>query len=268
MLSLHTVIVLGSLWACGDGEEAPAEPGTLSTEPVEAVVFLDGDEVGTTPWTPSEEAVGQTVVVRANGYESRSAEVGDDDVTIQLSEGCEELLGYDGPLADDHALTPEELVRLPPGRLPILRNEIFARYGRTFSKQRFAQHFERQAWYEPNPNYDDAVLTETDKANAQLIKSFEGDPDRLTERYLERNQFRGKGFTLAFVDASKVMVIKGEDIYESQQAERFWQPRGDWVITWASPEAYRPGAKGARLWKLDRKTGRILQSMPLRPARG
>jgi len=269
MTAMGTFMVLATFLACGEAEPPEPVAGTLSTKPVDAKVFLDGFEVGTTPWTPDAEKVPLTVVVRANGYQRRSAEVGSEDVMIELSPGCEELLGYDGVFANGYALTPAELAVMKPPRIGFLRNEVFARYGRAFNKDRYQEHFAKQAWYMENPHYDDAVLTEVDKANLELLKSFEGDPERWAERILERNQFKGMGRTLAFTDADTVVIAKGVgDIYESETFERRWMARGQWVITWEEPETFRPGAKGARLWKLDIKTGRVTESEPLSPARG
>jgi len=267
-MTIATWWMLGALMACGEAPAPEPTVGTLSTEPSAAVVFVGDDRVGTTPYTPSAGDVPVTVVLRANGFASRSAEIGTSDLTVTLAPGCEELLGYDGVLADGYALTPEDLVSQKPGQLSFLRNEVFARYGRSFNKEKFAKHFAKKSWYEANKHYDDGVLTEVDKKNLALIKSFEGEPQKWTKRYLERNQFRGQGRTLAFVDADKVMVGKGADLYEWEQHERHWLARGEWVITWNTPDTFRPSAKGARLWKLDMKTGRILESVALRAPRG
>ena len=57
--------------------------------------------------------------------------------------------------------------------LGFLRNEIYARYGRTFSTDKYRSFFRRQKWYSPDSAYSDARLTDTDRENIKLIQSLE-----------------------------------------------------------------------------------------------
>ena len=53
--------------------------------------------------------------------------------------------------------------------LDIMRNEIFAEYGYTFSTEKWHNYFSQFAWYRPTFDNVDDQLTETDKANIKTI---------------------------------------------------------------------------------------------------
>lgn len=54
-----------------------------------------------------------------------------------------------------------------------LRNEIYARHGRVFKDVELQKTFAAMNWYKPNPEYNDALLTETEKENLKLIVEAE-----------------------------------------------------------------------------------------------
>lgn len=58
--------------------------------------------------------------------------------------------------------------------LRLMRNSIFARYGRAFQSKDLQQYFLKTDWYEVNPDYTDALLTEQDKEELKLIQLWEG----------------------------------------------------------------------------------------------
>ncbi|MEO0787217.1 MAG: YARHG domain-containing protein [Bacteroidota bacterium] len=74
----------------------------------------------------------------------------------------------------DHSvlLTEEQLARLPTKVLPIMRNEIYARHGYRFKNPYWEKYFAR-AGFEPRSDHVDDRLSETDRANAQLILAVE-----------------------------------------------------------------------------------------------
>ncbi|MCX6644800.1 MAG: YARHG domain-containing protein [bacterium] len=71
-------------------------------------------------------------------------------------------------------LTEAELDRKTSEQLRLMRNTIYARYGREFQDREFRHYFYCQPWYQPNPHYTDALLTELDLANIDLIVAAEG----------------------------------------------------------------------------------------------
>lgn len=86
---------------------------------------------------------------------------------------------YIFPNSDKEYLTSEDIESISESMLPFARNEIFARHGRKFSDEKYANYFETKNWYngtiEPEEfdknNLDD--LNEFEKTNIDLIKSFE-----------------------------------------------------------------------------------------------
>lgn len=83
---------------------------------------------------------------------------------------------YVFPESDKRYLTEEEVRAQDPDKLLIGRNEIFARHGRMFDTQELADYFNSQPWYNgtiPASQFDDSVLNEYERANADLIKRIE-----------------------------------------------------------------------------------------------
>ena len=57
--------------------------------------------------------------------------------------------------------------------LRILGNEIFARHGRVFKDAELQKYFVSQTWYQPNPDFKDEQLNETEFKNLSAIKLAE-----------------------------------------------------------------------------------------------
>jgi len=57
--------------------------------------------------------------------------------------------------------------------LKLLRNTIFAKYGRSFKSDMLKTWFAKKSWYKVNPNYSDKVLTNTDKKNITTFHNLE-----------------------------------------------------------------------------------------------
>jgi hypothetical protein len=57
--------------------------------------------------------------------------------------------------------------------LRVLRNEIYARRGRVFKDKELQKYFAAQSWYQPNPDFKDESLTETESKNLAVIKEVE-----------------------------------------------------------------------------------------------
>lgn len=55
----------------------------------------------------------------------------------------------------------------------LLRNMIYAKYGYSFKNEKLDRYFSTYEWYSKNPNYNDNMLTETDKANVSLLSEYE-----------------------------------------------------------------------------------------------
>lgn len=74
-------------------------------------------------------------------------------------------------------VTAADLEGLSTWELDVMRNEIFARYGRGFNRADLQAHFDQQPWYtrryDPEIFPTDRLLTEIQKANAAFILTYQ-----------------------------------------------------------------------------------------------
>jgi hypothetical protein len=70
-------------------------------------------------------------------------------------------------------ITPAMVEGLFVEDLRVLRNEIYAKRGRVFKDKKLQEYFAAQAWYQPNPDFKDDNLTETEFKNLAVIKEVE-----------------------------------------------------------------------------------------------
>ena len=73
----------------------------------------------------------------------------------------------------ERPLLPADLEVFSKAALRIWRNAIYARHGRIFKSEDLQALFNEYAWYTPDENYSDDKLTDTDRANIELIQEFE-----------------------------------------------------------------------------------------------
>ena len=92
---------------------------------------------------------------------------------MEFVEGEEAEDAYVLPESNEKELSADELRDLGADRLRIARNEIYARYGRSFQDEALAQYFQKKAWYCQSEPIEDAVLSETELANRDLILQAE-----------------------------------------------------------------------------------------------
>lgn len=86
-------------------------------------------------------------------------------------------------ILNDSYLSSSDLNGLSLWQLRLLRNTVFAKYGRTYPKPEdwsMQQHFNSRPWYSPNENYNSnqqyVSLTSADEANLVVIKQAENSP--------------------------------------------------------------------------------------------
>ncbi|MBP5450874.1 MAG: YARHG domain-containing protein [Treponema sp.] len=70
-------------------------------------------------------------------------------------------------------LKKSDLENLDAAQLRLMRNAIYARHGRVFTSVDLQSLWECYTWYKPNPDYNDSMLTKTDKKNLKLIQDME-----------------------------------------------------------------------------------------------
>jgi len=71
------------------------------------------------------------------------------------------------------SLSEGDLSGLALGELRILRNAIFARHGRTFESPGLQRYYNSRSWYSADADYSDDRLSDTDRANLQVISEAE-----------------------------------------------------------------------------------------------
>jgi hypothetical protein len=70
-------------------------------------------------------------------------------------------------------LTREQLKGLSLWELQVLRGTVFGRHGRVFKDRDIQGYLREQDWYKPNPNFSNALLNNTERANLDLIREME-----------------------------------------------------------------------------------------------
>ncbi len=83
------------------------------------------------------------------------------------------LLPGDMELFENRDVTEQMLRGLSLHELRLLRNEVYARHGRTFRAQWLQQYFDMQPWYTIDENFKDESLTGSDKTNVETIVKYE-----------------------------------------------------------------------------------------------
>jgi hypothetical protein len=144
------------------------------------------------------------------------------------------LPGYNGFWNRNRKITVLDILDSYPDRLPYLRNEIYARYGRAFVTKAYQNYFDLQSWYRVRGNYTDNWLSETDRYNAELIRAIEEAPSATdTFAILRRNSEYQSSDRLFIFTSSEVLEedkdssdIYGRNVYPP----RFYIAVGDWVV--------------------------------------
>lgn len=70
-------------------------------------------------------------------------------------------------------LTDGDLAGYDAFDLNIIRNEIYARHGRSFVKAIYRDYFRRQGWYSENSSYQGSWLSPIEKRNANFVAAYQ-----------------------------------------------------------------------------------------------
>jgi YARHG domain len=90
----------------------------------------------------------------------------------QDSEAFKKLEGVD---FSKQKVTRDELKDLEQYELSLLRGVVFGRHGRVFKERDIQAYLKDQTWYKPDPNFSNASLNDTERANLDLIRELEAD---------------------------------------------------------------------------------------------
>ena len=77
------------------------------------------------------------------------------------------------PDSDTRLYTKEELKQYDKDTLALIRNEILARHGYPFKKEKYLSYFGSKSWYTIDPDFDYSCLNSVEMANVETIKSLE-----------------------------------------------------------------------------------------------
>jgi hypothetical protein len=79
----------------------------------------------------------------------------------------------DMELFENRLISAQMLHGLSLYELRLLRNEVYARHGRSFQAPWLAQYFFSQPWYQPDDNFKDEQVTGSEKTNVETIVAYE-----------------------------------------------------------------------------------------------
>lgn len=82
--------------------------------------------------------------------------------------------GYILPMSSQRLLTYADIEGLSKEEIAYARNEIYARHGYVFQKQKYRDYFGSKSWYKPNPDFKESDLSETEKENVDFLLQYEG----------------------------------------------------------------------------------------------
>lgn len=77
------------------------------------------------------------------------------------------------PDSDTRLYTADELKDYDKDTLALMRNEILARHGYPFQKEKYKEYFGSKNWYTADPAFDYGSLNSTEMANVETIKGLE-----------------------------------------------------------------------------------------------
>jgi len=131
-----------------------------------------------------------TIRVRVSSGPPAGARVAGGNTTIVVSPGSvartEEDESRPVPLHDSayrFRLSDSDLAGKSNWELDVMRNTIFARYGRRFGRRDLQDYFDRQSWYRPRSDFQESMMSGLDKRNAAHIASYQAGERQASNSY-------------------------------------------------------------------------------------
>ena len=87
--------------------------------------------------------------------------------------------GFILPAVHFRPVREDELANLSPRQLTLLRNEIYALYGRKFSDKELRSYYTATKWYAPDQFYQEDQVPQFARDNAQLIMRYQKKANKL-----------------------------------------------------------------------------------------
>ena len=142
----------------------------ISTVPKNTLKYEDKDVSEGTTYCYKVSAV------KASGsseYSNKAAGKIGVSKTTSMEIGGDTYLKVEKDILADKKISTAKLHSFNKTELKLLRNTIFAKYGRSFKSYMLKTWFAKKSWYKVNPNYSDKVLTNTDKKNITIFLNLE-----------------------------------------------------------------------------------------------
>jgi hypothetical protein len=122
------------------------------------------------------------------------------------------------------SLRSADLVSVPLEDLKLMRGLVFGRHGRVFKDAEIATYLTAQAWYKPNPEFQNSMLNATENRNLDLIRDAEASKHETVQpgdmRYWRSRPLTSK--KLGIHSGAEWRVLRAE--VEAIHGKRFTEP--------------------------------------------
>ena len=132
--------------------------------------YAGGAQLNLIPLVPDEETNAQEPVEAEPTEVPVEVEPTEAPVEEEADAESEYLL----PDSDKRLYSKEELKQYDKETLALMRNEILARHGYPFQKEKYQTYFGEKSWYTIDPDFDYNSLNSIEMANVETIKGLEG----------------------------------------------------------------------------------------------
>jgi hypothetical protein len=124
------------------------------------------------------------------------------------------------------AVTKAELAKLDLYELERLRGIVFGKRGRVFKEQLIQDYLAKQAWYKPNKNFSNNVLTALERKNIDLIREAEAEKRHFIEpgdlRFWAKKEITGESLIEYTAGEWRVLVAEVEAIHGKTFPDEPW----------------------------------------------
>lgn len=91
-------------------------------------------------------------------------------VTVSAQDPLEAWKNFD---FSENAIKPAQIQKLELWDLKLMRGLVFGRHGRIFKDAEIKQYLDNQLWYQPNPEFKNSMLNDTERRNLDLVRMAE-----------------------------------------------------------------------------------------------
>ncbi len=147
-----------------------------------------------------------------------------------------------------------DLNRLELEDLSLLRGIVFGRRGRVFKEQTIQSYLQKEAWYKPNPKFDNKILTATERKNIDLIREAEAKKHDSIQpgdlRFWQTRAFTNEQVYANTAAEWRVMIGEVEAIHGKTFADEPWLQKYFEERYWYKPN---PNYSASALSAIEKK---------------